>query len=108
MARHKRRCKEKYSMTVEEREDEDCRGNTSATRQGGRKTGICERCGSELLKKNMARHRGTCSVEVTRKRCQYCGKDLAEGYTKKLETVCKRKQDERVVDRQTPQGAEMA
>ena len=58
----------------------------------------------------MARHRGKCGVQVIRKRkrCQYCGKDLAEGYIKKHEIVCKKKQDERVVDRQTPQGAEMA
>ena len=43
----------------------------------------------------MARHRGACGVEVTRKkkRCQYCGKYLAEDYIKKHEIVCK-KQDE--------------
>ena len=57
----------------------------------------------------MARHRGTCGVEVMRKRkrCQYCGKDLTEGYIKKHATVCKKKQAETVVDRQAPQGAEM-
>jgi len=71
---------------------------------------VCDRCGSQLLKKNMARHRGTCGAEFTRKRkrCQFCGKDLAEGYVKKHEIVCKKKHDERVVDRQTPQGAEKA
>ena len=110
MARHKRRCKEKYCMNSEERADKDCQGNTAVTRQERRRTRICTRCGSELLKKNMARHRGTCGVEVTRerKRCQYCGKDLIEGYIKKHEIVCRKKQEETVVDRQTPQGAEMA
>ena len=95
----------KYSMTVEDRQDKDYGGTTSATRQGGRRTGICDRCGSELLKKNMARHRGTCGVHVMRKRkrCQYCRKDLTEGYIKKHEIVCKKKQDERVVDRKTPE-----
>ena len=58
----------------------------------------------------MARHRGTCGVEVMRKRkrCQYCGKDLTESYIKKHAIVCKKKQEETVVDRQAPQGAEMA
>ena len=76
MARHKRRCKEKeYSIPEEEQEDEDFGGNTSVTREGGERTGTCDRCGSELLKKNMTRHRRTCGVKVTRKkkRCQYCG-----------------------------------
>ena len=110
MARHKRRCKEKYSTTVEEREDEERGSNIAVPRQGRRRTCICDRCGSQLLKKNMARHRGTCGAEFTRKRkrCQFCGKDLAEGYVKKHEIVCKKKHDERVVDRQTPQGAEKA
>ena len=110
MARHIRRCKEKYSMAVEEREDEERGSNTAVPRQGRRRTCICDRCGSQLLKKNMARHRGTCGAEFTRKRkrCQFCGKDLAEGYVKKHEILCKKKHDERVVDRQTPQGAEKA
>ena len=58
----------------------------------------------------MARHRGTCGVELTRRRktCQYCGKDLSEGYVKKHELVCKKEQEERVVDRQTPLGADRA
>jgi len=79
------------------------------TRQGGKRTETCYRCGSEFLKKSMKRHRGTCDVEVTRKkeRCQYCGKDLTEDYIKKHEIVCK-KQDERMADRQTPRGTEMA
>ena len=57
----------------------------------------------------MAIHRGTCGVEVTRKRkkYQYFRKDLAEGYIKNHEIACKTKQDKRVMDRQTPQGAEM-
>ena len=95
----------KYSMTVEDRQDTDYGGTSSATRQGGRRTGICDRYGSELLKKNMARHRGTCGVHVMRKRkrCQYCRKDLTEGFIKKHAIVCKKKQDERVVDRKTPE-----
>ena len=51
MARHKRRCKEKYSMNSEERVDKDSQGNTAVTRQERRRTEICDRCGSELLKK---------------------------------------------------------
>ena len=110
VTRHKRRCKEKYSIPVEKQEDKDCGGNALVTRQGGKRTGPCDRCGREVLKKNMARHRETCGLEVMRKekRCQYLGKDLAEDYIKKHEIVCKKKQDERVVDRQIPQGAEMA
>ena len=63
-------------------------------------------CGTELLKKNIERHRGTCGVELKRRRktCRYCGKDLSEGYDKEHELVCKKKQDERVVDRQTLWG----
>jgi len=96
MARHKRRCKEKYIIPVDEQEDEDCGGDITVTRQGGKSTGICDRCGSEVVKKNMARHGGACCVEVTRKRsrCQYLGKDLAADYIKKHEIVCKKKQDE--------------
>ena len=90
MTRHKRRCKEKYGTSERTR---IVKGITAVTRQEGRRTGICDRCGSELLKKNMARHRGTCGVEVMRKRkrCQYCGKDLTEGYIKKHAIVCKKK-----------------
>jgi len=44
MARHKRRCKEKYSIPVDEREDEVCGGNTTVTRQSekgqGNATGV--------------------------------------------------------------------
>ena len=49
-----------------------------------------------LLKKNMARHRGTCGVELTRRRktWQYCGKDLSEGYVKRHELVCKKEREE--------------
>ena len=35
MARHNRRCKEKYRMNSEERADKDCQGNTAVTRQEG-------------------------------------------------------------------------
>ena len=73
MARHKRRCKEKYSIPVEEQEDEVFGGNTTATSQGGKRRGTCDRCGSELLNKNMARHRRPSSVEVTRKRFNMVG-----------------------------------
>ena len=55
---------EKMAMMVV---DEDCGGNTSVTRQGGRRIVTCDRGGSELLKKNMARHRRACGAEVTRK-----------------------------------------
>ena len=110
MARHKRRCREKYGVAVEEREEEDYGRDTAGTRQGGRRKGTCDRCGCVLLKKNMARHRGTCGVELTRRRktCRYCGKDLSESYVKKHELVCKKEQEERVVDRQTPLGADRA
>ena len=43
-----------------------------------------------------------------RKRCQYCGKDLIEGYIKRHEIVCRKKQEETAMERQTPQGAETA
>ena len=55
-------------MNSEERDDKEGEGNTTAARQEGRRTGISDRCDSELLKKNMARHRGTCGVEVERER----------------------------------------
>ena len=110
MARHKRRCREKYGVAVEEQEEEDYGRDTAGTRQGGRRKGTCDRCGCVLLKKNMARHRGTCGVELTRRRktCRYCRKDLSESYVKKHELVCKKEQEERVVDRQTPLGADRA
>ena len=110
MARHKRRCREKYGVAAEEREEEDYGRDTAVTRQGGRRKETRDGCGCVLLKKNMARHRGTCGVELTRRRkiCRYCGKDLSEGYVKKHELVCKKEEDERVVDRQTPLGAERA
>ena len=80
----------------------DCRGARDKMRRARKRT--CERCGSELLKKNVARHRGTCGVELmrTRKTCQYCGKDLSEDYVKKNELACRKKQDERLVNRQIP------
>ena len=84
MARHKRRCKENYGVTAEEREEEDHGRDAAATRQGRRRKGTFDRCGSELFKKNMARHRGSCGVDLMRRRktCQYCKKDLSEGYVK--------------------------
>ena len=95
MARHKRRRKEKYGV---------------AARQRGRKKGTYERCGSELLKKNMARHRETCGVELVRARktCQYCREDLSEDYVKKHELIPRERQDERVVDWKTALGADRA
>ena len=42
-----------------------------------------------------------------RKRCQNRGKDLAEGYTRRHEQVCKR-QDKRLMGRETPQKSDRA
>ena len=66
-------------MILEEQEDEDYGRNTTLTRQGGRRKGTCKRCGNELLKKNLTRHRGACGIELmrTRKTCQYCGKAMS-------------------------------
>ena len=63
-------------------------------------------CGNELLVKNMVRHGGTCGVELmrTRKACRYFGKDLSEDYVKKHGLLCRKRQDEKLVDRQTTLG----
>ena len=42
------------------------------------------------------------------RRMKYCERDLLEGNVKKHEQICKKMQEERVVDRQTPLGADRA
>ena len=84
MTRHKRRCREKYGVAAEEREEEDYRRDTAVTRPGGRRKGTCDGCGSVLLKKNVARHRGTCGVELTRRKRHV---DIVETYEVLLNAI---------------------
>lgn len=56
------------------------------------RTGMCERCGSELLKENMARQkkvRGR-NREEERDVKKYCRKNLTEDYIKKHEKYVRR------------------